>query len=367
MTYLLNTWYAAGFPSDFSAQPVARTLLERPLVLYRTETGKPVALDDRCPHRFAPLHLGKVFGEDIRCQYHGLRYGPGGQCVHNPIGEGRIPKAAVTRSYPLAEVDGIVWIWFGDQEADPSLIRRWPQFESADFATVQGTLHVQANYQMVSDNLLDLSHAEFLHPTLATEGFNRRTQYSMTQEGSMVVARNWRPSEPITQVWAMAYPADVPERVDHRAIVRWLPPAVIELEVGVTRPGEPDAAGPTSYQAHLVTPEHEGSSHYFWKFARDFRIDDAAFSTRLQAAIQDAFENEDEPMIEAQYRCMNGQTLESLKPVLLPTDAASMRARRVLQQLISAQAAAAVATAPAAAAVAAPAQVPPGYAVLVRA
>ena len=196
---------------------------------------------------------------------------------------------------------------------------------------------VRGDYQLVADNLLDLSHAEFLHPYLATEGFNRRTQYSMEQQGSTVVARNWRPSEPISGLFAFAYGDDAPTHVDHLSVVYWEPPSTLRLDIGVTRPGRPPEEGPRSYQAHLITPEVDGRCHYFWKWARNFKQADAEFSVKLQANLQQAFAMEDEPMIEAQWQNMRGQTLESLKPVLLPTDSASMRARRVLQQLIQQQ------------------------------
>src|SRR4030095_5089360 len=76
---------------------------------------------------------------------------------------------ARVRSYPLAERDGIVWIWMGDAERmDESKIRSFPQFGSASrFASVEGYLHVDANYQLITDNLLDLTHGQYLHPMFA--------------------------------------------------------------------------------------------------------------------------------------------------------------------------------------------------------
>jgi phenylpropionate dioxygenase-like ring-hydroxylating dioxygenase large terminal subunit len=341
MSYLLNTWYAAALSAELSSTPLLRTLLGEPVALYRGASGRAAALHDRCPHRFAPLHKGQVFGDDLRCPYHGLRFDPQGACVHNPIGEGKIPKAACARSFPLAERDGIVWMWWGDAPADETKIRRWPEFDDpARFACVEGYIRVKGEYQLVADNLLDLSHAEFLHPYLANEGFNRRTQYAMEQQGNTVVARNWRPGEPISQLFAFAYGDSAPTHVDHLSLVFWEPPSTLRLEIGVTHKGRPPEEGPRSYQAHLITPETAHSCHYFWKWARDFKQEDAEFSQRLQANLQNAFETEDGPMIEAQSQHMGGQPQEALKPVLLPTDSASLRARRVLQQLIAQQVAA---------------------------
>lgn len=336
--FMANTWYAVAFSDELSSQPFFRRILNEPVVLFRGASGKAAALFDRCPHRFAPLHKGQVFGDDLRCPYHGLRFSPDGTCVDNPIGDGKIPKAACAKSFPLAERDGIVWLWWGDQPADESKIRRWPEFEdTSKYRAVQGYIRVAGNYQLVSDNLLDLSHAEFIHPYLANEGFNKRTKYSMQQEGDTVIARNWRPGEPISQLFAFAYGDDAPLHVDHLSIVLWQPPSTLRLEIGVTRVGGLPEDGPRSYQAHLVTPETENSCHYFWTWARDFKLEDDEFSVRLQANMQKAFETEDGPMIEAQASYMDGQSLESMKPVLLPTDSASLRARRVLQQIIEEQ------------------------------
>lgn len=338
MKYLKNEWYAAAFSDELGSTPLLRILLEQPVTLFRGESGRAVALHDRCPHRFAPLHQGKVIGDALRCPYHGLRFDGSGACVHNPMGDGRIPKAAQTRSFALAERDGIVWLWFGDQPADESRIRRWPEFNDADqWTCVQGYMPIAAEAALVADNLLDLSHAEFLHPNLATPGFNQRTQYAMEQDGDTVIARNWRPNEPITNLFCLAYGDAAPTHVDHRSIVRWQPPSTLHLEIGVTGCGRPNAEGPTTLQAHLLTPAAAGQCHYFWKMARDFQRGDADFSTRLQATIQSAFETEDKPMIEAQARYMDGQTLEQLKPVLLVTDSASVRARRVLMQRLDQQ------------------------------
>ena len=339
-TYLANAWYAAAFSDELSTKPLLRTLLGEPIALYRGESGRALALHDRCPHRFAPLHRGQVFGDDLRCPYHGLRFNPEGACVHNPMREGKVPKAACVPSYPLAERDGVVWMWWGDAPPDESKIRRYREFsDPSRYASVQGYIHVRGDYQLVIDNLLDLSHAEFLHPYLATEGFNQRTHYTMEQQGNTVVARNWRPGEPITQLFALAYGEGAPTHVDHLSVVTWEAPSTIRLDIGVTRPGRPPEEGPRSYQAHLLTPETEHTSHLFWKWARDFRIDDTELSARLQDNLQSAFENEDEVMIEAQARHMAGRTLEQMKPVLLATDSAALRARRVLQQLVAGQAA----------------------------
>lgn len=338
MSFLQNCWYAAGFSRELSQEPLMRILLGQQVVLYRTDAGEAVALGNRCPHRFAPLHKGRVFADAIRCPYHGLRFGPDGGCVDNPIGKGHIPDAARVPSFPIREVNGIVWLWFGDEPADEDKIIRFDFFDQADhWATVEDQMEIAAAYTLVSDNLLDLTHAEFLHPALSTEGFSKRVRFTSEQEDETVFAKNWRSNEPITPMFRFAMGENAPETVDHRSIVRWNAPSTLLVEVGATYVGRPESEGITTLTAHMITPETEMSCHYFWKLARDFRLGDEVFATRLHDAIQSAFINEDKAMIEEQQLCMGGENFDALNPVLLNTDAASVRARRVLQKKLDAQ------------------------------
>src|SRR4051812_26504091 len=121
--FLRNAWYMAGWAGELGREPLARRLVGEAIVLYRKENGDPVALQDRCPHRFAPLSRGKLHQDTIECGYHGLRFDAAGQCVLNPHGNCHIPQGAKVRSYPLVEKNTLAWIWMGTPElADPSLI-----------------------------------------------------------------------------------------------------------------------------------------------------------------------------------------------------------------------------------------------------
>ena len=87
-TYLRNAWYVAAWSDDLlDGQLLPRTIMKEPIVLYRKSDGKVVALEDRCPHRFAPLHMGKIVnGDCVQCPYHGLEFDASGACVLNPHG-----------------------------------------------------------------------------------------------------------------------------------------------------------------------------------------------------------------------------------------------------------------------------------------
>ena len=126
MTFLRNTWYVALWSQDLAPeQMVARKFLNEPIVLFRDAEGKASAIADACAHRFSPLSMGTIVkGGNVRCPYHALEFDGTGKCVHNPHGSGRIPPALKVRSYPVHEKHSMIWIWMGEQEADPAQIGR---------------------------------------------------------------------------------------------------------------------------------------------------------------------------------------------------------------------------------------------------
>src|SRR6266446_7837832 len=114
--FLRNSWYVAAWNHELiDGRKLARTILERPIVLYRGASGKVVALDDRCCHRAAPLSMGRIEGDDIRCMYHGMKFEPGGKCIQIP-GQDMIPPKLGVRSYPVIERYNLIWIWMRSEE-----------------------------------------------------------------------------------------------------------------------------------------------------------------------------------------------------------------------------------------------------------
>src|ERR1700722_8236581 len=131
----------------------------------------------------------------------------------------------------------------------------------------------------------------------------------------------------------LGYPRD--QRGDHRNYMRWNAPGVLLLDVGMTSVGGSPSEGISIPTAHLLTPETLTSTHYFWEMARNFRLDDESFSEQLLLTGMTVFNNEDKPVIEAQQCAMGASDdLFGMKPALLQTDRAAVRARRLLERMI---------------------------------
>ncbi|CAN5152992.1 hypothetical protein BH10PSE6_BH10PSE6_17170 [soil metagenome] len=108
--WIRNAWYVAAWTHEIEPGHIhARTIIDQPLVIYRTADGSIVALEDRCPHRFAPLSMGRLEGDALRCMYHGLKFASDGRCIEIP-GQKLIPQSACVRRYPLQVVGSWIWV-----------------------------------------------------------------------------------------------------------------------------------------------------------------------------------------------------------------------------------------------------------------
>ncbi len=345
MKALRNTWYVAALAAEVTATALFhRRLLDTAVLIYRKADGSVVALHDRCPHRFAPLHLGKRVGDQVQCLYHGLRFDSSGACTHSPHGDGNVPARACVRSFPLVERYGLLWIWMGDAlQADATRIPVYEHLAGPNpNAIAHGYMHMPVHYELIVDNVMDLSHVDHVHgPLLNTAGKLSPQKPPVSEDESSVFVRwEWQQHPPMGLL-APLLPAPG-DPAEHFLQVRWSAPSNMALVVGAVQGSRDYERGLISWDFHLLTPETETSSHYFFASARNFMVDDAAFNQAKLESMIHTFMTEDEPLIAAVQQEMGTSDFWSLKPALLSCDPAPVKARRRLQQLIDAEGAAGV-------------------------
>jgi len=334
-----NGWYAALWSRDLADEPVARTFLGEPVVLFRGASGRAAALEDRCCHRAAPLSRGTVTGEALRCGYHGLLFKHLGHCIEVPI-QAQIPPGAQVRAYPVHEQWNVVWIWMGDPaRADRALVPELPWLDSADWTATPGYLHLQSNAQLLVDNLLDFTHVAYLHGRTIAGDPREATIPTRTERLERGI-RTGRWMLDVTPPPLFAAAGGFNGPVDRWQWATWLPPSTVYIDVGCARHGTGAPEGDRSegisiWSTHLVTPETETSCHYNFGFARNFRLADDAMSRLLFDGSRDTF-LEDKSMLEAQQRNLKGGALDGLIDVA--TDTAQLQVRRILADLRRAEA-----------------------------
>jgi phenylpropionate dioxygenase-like ring-hydroxylating dioxygenase large terminal subunit len=330
--FLTNIWYMAAWSHEVTDIPMSRQMLGMGMVLYRTSDGSVVALRDRCPHRFAPLSRGKVIGDCIQCPYHGLLFDRTGQCVDAPL-EVKPPQAMRVQTFPVIERDQIVWFWPGDKEADPSLIPDFSYLSDPTYKHVFGVTRVEAHFELETDNLMDLSHVELLHAPFSGV-LSQASKYRAFRKGTTVHS-NWFSANAQNPVAIESGPFPTNgEPIDQWLEMRWDPPGSMYLEIAVTRSGNTRDQGYTMPGVHILTPETDDATLYFW--AGSLHVNDQVPMDLFRQDFVQTFEHEDRPMIEAVAHAMGGETdLLGMKPLLLRSDAGSVLARRTLAELIT--------------------------------
>ena len=282
-----------------------------------------VMLSDRCPHRFAPLSLGKRQADDVVCRYHGLVFAPNGSCIRAPYG-GTPPAHVNVKSIPIAARYGLLWFWPGD----PALadISKIPDFAFLESQNVwKGRSLFAGNYELLSDNLMDLSHVDHLHgTTFQTEGAHARATFEVRDGDKDTIWSEWRINDarklPVLE--AMLQGVD---KIDQLLQMRWSAPSCMALRIlWMPQGGTPDQAVFSMINPHIVTPESTSTSHYFWTCEPNIE------SENLARAV---FETEDRPMIEAVQGYMGDKDFWQMKPAILKQDLGAIRVRRRLIKL----------------------------------
>jgi phenylpropionate dioxygenase-like ring-hydroxylating dioxygenase large terminal subunit len=337
---LKNAWYVAAWGDELGTELHPLTICDLPILLYRKANGDPVAIGGICPHRYTPLQFGKRVGDTVQCGYHGMVFGESGQCVHNPHHGGVIAPAMKVPAYPVIEQNGIVWLWTGDAEAaDPALIPDFSCYDEPGFVTIHGTMDVAANYELIADNLLDLTHGEFVHEGLLSSEAITTSKLETQEADTTLWANRWCPDGEAPPVWGQLMTdqlkTDPSTRVDHWLYMRWDAPAHFLLDVGITPVGKTREDGVWVYAAHHLTPVSKTRSLYHWAIIRNHGTHSAEVAAFWQMSIDAAFVGQDKPIIEAQQAAMGDRSVDELGLVAIPADVPGGKARRALARLIA--------------------------------
>ncbi|MGB6538802.1 MAG: aromatic ring-hydroxylating dioxygenase subunit alpha [Xanthobacteraceae bacterium] len=332
--FLRNYWYVAASNTEVGRKPLARTILGEPVVLFRTEAGAPVAFEDRCAHRHLPLSMGKLVGDVLQCHYHGLRFGTDGRCVSIP-GQEHIPDRAKVRTYPVVERYKWLWIWMGDPaRADPATITDFHWLDDPNWGAKSAYLYVEANWQLVVDNLLDLTHLAFVHDTtIGNMALAEHAKVQVERAANNVTVTRWTIDQDPPPTFRTV--GGLGGKVDRWQIIDFAPPAFLRLDVGATPTGTgaPEGrrvGGFAMRNLNAITPETETTSHYFWGQAHDFDVKNPETTNKIFEQIQIAF-YQDVAVFSAQQKNLN--IFSNPPQVDINADAGVVAARRILNRL----------------------------------
>jgi vanillate O-demethylase monooxygenase subunit len=349
--FVRNAWYAAGFSDEFGRHLLARTYLGEAVVIYRMADGTPVGFEDRCAHRRLPLSMGRLVDDTVECGYHGLVYDCTGACVRIP-GQSRasIPAGARVRTYPLVDRHFYLWIWMGDPaRADPNLIPDFSRLETPGIARHRIKLHLACHFQLVVDNLLDLSHLAYVHSTTTgSPALAEDAVVKTVRDGNTVQIKRWvrdvMPSRTFMQFGRFG------GRVNLWQVSQYAPPSYVTVSYGSSDVGVPVSEDDDIWSQgawgfnvlHGLTPETERTTHQF-RYVAYFPTfgDEAAIAEFTRQCDQIITEDRDvflvqQKAIDLDHRGLTARDLRST--VAIHADQGLALARRIHDQVLAAEA-----------------------------
>lgn len=338
--FLDNCWYAAAWDYEVAEadNKLGRTICEKPIVFFKTDGDKYVALDNRCCHRAAPLSLGRVEGECIRCMYHGLLYNEEGKCIEVP-GQENVPDTLKVRSYPVCEKYHMLWVWMGDPVLanTDDILDYAPLNEPDNWEGLPKKcyLHYDANWLLIVDNLSDFSHIAFVH-TNTLGGSEAYAYNSIPEEVERLddgfrIGR-WYNDGNVPPFHSKVIPqAEREVKVNRCNLVEMWLPGVFFMETFFTPVDwdkqKADKNGCRQYRnCQFMTPETRNTTHFFWDYLRNYERDNPEISKSLQDSLLAGF-FEDKVIIEEQQKLLEKDT--KFNPRFITVDKPFAHFRRI--------------------------------------
>jgi phenylpropionate dioxygenase-like ring-hydroxylating dioxygenase large terminal subunit len=329
--FIFDEWYVAAFSAQIGRTPLKRKILGRNIVIFRTESGRVVALDDRCAHRSFPLSRGRLEGDTLVCGYHGFRYDTQGDCIQIPS-QAHCPKGIGVRSYAVIERGPLIWIWMGNAEsASQSRLADQPWMMTQQWECSQGYFALRASYVSLHENLMDLTHLSYLHARSFGTADYALAPYEVTTEGNrFLLTRRVVPTR-LPPVWAQ--PTGIlGDQAARIATSEFVSPGLHVVSASFYDSALPEAQRQVFRikTAHLPTPETLTSTHYFIVHGRDFALRRPEVTQFMHEQLFSAFQ-EDVDGLQAIEQGLTEGSGEAYE-ISVASDSAAVQMRRYLKR-----------------------------------
>lgn len=342
-TSVRNCWYAAGLSQEFEPEKLTgHRIADKVMVIWRTKEGEVVAFDNRCAHKRFPLSEGRLLEDgSLECAYHGLCYNSKGKCIAIPSQPDQdIPPQAKVNPFPVIEQDGVVWVWPGDpSRCDERKPPRTPELAEEAFESITlGPMDVPANYLLLIENLLDITHFYPLHDGNIGDIENSKIpiQYDEGEvDGNKYIktireVRNYK-QPPYLQDW---FVYDVVDRYHTHHLVS---PALTRVQMRNAPPGELDTDKERGYVLyHFHTPVDD--RNHIWRLSVNCKADHVSggdpniSAAKRVASMFPSVVAEDRWALEKQQEMFEILD-EGYSELFLKPDKALRRARQIFTQM----------------------------------
>lgn len=346
-----NCWYVVGLSKEFEPEKLtAHKVAGRVMVIWRTKDGTVSAFDNRCAHKRFPLSEGRLLENGtLECAYHGLCYNAKGKCTVIPSQpDQEIPAQAKVNAFPVIEQDGLVWVWPGDPALkDSRQPPRTPELVDPDYENIDsGPMHIPANYLLLIENLLDITHFYPLHDGNIGDLENSKIPVKYEEgevDGNKYVktireVKNYK-QPPYLQDW---FVYDVVDRYHTHHMVS---PGFTRVEMHNAPPGELGTDKERGYVLyHFHTPIDD--RNHIWWWAVNCKADHMSAGKPTVSTAKRVAEMFPDVVAQDHWALEKQQAMfdipdDGYSELFLKPDKALRRARQILQQMLRQEAAAA--------------------------
>lgn len=331
-----NCWYALDWSAEVKHELKNRMVLGHDLVYFRTNEGTVTAMQNRCAHRCFPLHRSTLHDNDtIQCGYHGLTYNAQGQCVKVPSAPDMKTSAIKLQHYPVIERAPWLWIWTGDPEkADPALVPDYDWLTDGNWGWGDGYYHLNGNYLAIHENLMDITHFQFLHGAVLGTAKHAESKIDVTVDGNIVDNYRVNVGEGVPQLHLKATGLGADVEIIRHAHSTFGTPGFHDA-AGLFEDPSGSNGGRTDYRPrilHIITPESQYTTHYWWVFARDFSPKDKKLDKFYSEATRAVF-TEDADAVEWMEQQWAKEERPGFREAHVPSDKGAVEMRRIVSRL----------------------------------
>jgi len=330
-----NCWYVLDWSHEVGQKLKNRMVVNQDIVYFRTKEGTVSVLQNRCAHRCFPLHRSTLHENDtIQCGYHGLTYNSEGKCVQIPSALNVNPSFISIHKYPVIEQSPMVWVWPGDPEkADPSLIPEYGWINQENWSYGSGFYHVKGNYLAIHENLMDITHFQYLHGAALGTPKHAESKIEVTVKNNTVDNYRINKGEPVPELHRKATGLkNVP--ITRHANSTFISPG-FHNAVALFEDKQGTNDGRTEYSPrilHFITPETQYTSLYWWMFARDFAVPDKKLDQWYSDITGKVFEEDKDAIEWIEFQWANDDRPNFVENHV-PSDKGAVKMRHIIHDL----------------------------------
>jgi vanillate O-demethylase monooxygenase subunit len=312
-----------------------RMVINQDLVYFRTKDGTVSVLQNRCAHRCFPLHRSTLHENDtIQCGYHGLTYNTEGECVQIPSALDLNPSFISIHKYPVVEKSPMVWVWPGDPEkADPKLIPDYDWINGDQWGYGNGFYEVKGNYLAIHENLMDITHFQYLHGTALGTPKHAESKIEVTVKENTVDNYRVNEGELVPDLHREATGLkDAP--ITRHAHSTFISPG-FHNAVALFEDKQGTNNGRIEYSPrilHFITPETQYTSFYWWMFARDFSAPDKKLDQWYSDVTRKVFEEDKDAIEWIEFQWANDDRPDFMENHV-PSDKGAVKMRQIVHEL----------------------------------